>query len=91
MCKIPNIQLNTSSPYLTGACAPQVHTSPEANTQQIPRRPVHQVEVEVVLQLGGVQHLKGDLGDLAGWLTRRSQELVATRGGRRRKEERERH
>ena len=63
--------------HLAGAGAPQVHTGPQAHTQQVAGRPVHQVQVEVVLQLGGVQHLEGDLGDLTGRLTWGAQELVA--------------
>ena len=52
--------------HLAGAGAPQVHAGPQPHAEHIEGRPVHQVQVEVVLQLWRVQDLEGDLGDLAG-------------------------
>ena len=50
--------------YLTSTSTPQVDTRAQPHTEHVLRRPVHQVEVEVVLQLRGVQHLEWDLRDL---------------------------
>ena len=47
-------------------CTPQIDGGAEADTEGVLGRPVQEVEVEVVLQLGGVQHLEGCFGDLAG-------------------------
>lgn len=66
--------------HLAGAGTPQVDAGSQAHTEQVPRRPVYQVEVEVVLQLRSVQHLEGDLGDLAGRFARRAEQLVAAEG-----------
>lgn len=63
--------------HLAGAGTPQVDAGPQAHAEQVPRRPVYQVEVEVVLQLRSVQHFEGDLGDLAGRFPRRAEQLVA--------------
>lgn len=63
-------------PHLAGAGAPQVDAGPQTHAEQVPRRPVYQVEVEVVLQLWSVQHLEGDLRDLTRWLARRAEQLV---------------
>lgn len=68
-------------PDLTGAGAPQVDAGSQPHAQQVPRRPVHQVEVEVVLQLRGVQHFEGDLGDLPCGFAGGTEQLVT--GGRR--------
>ena len=62
---------------LAGAGAPQVDGRAEPDGEHVLRRPVDQVEVEVVLQLGSVQHLEGDLRDLAHRLPRRPQQLLA--------------
>ena len=43
---------------LRGAGRPQVHAGAQAHAQHVLGGPVHQVKVEVVLQLGGVQHLE---------------------------------
>lgn len=59
-------------PHLAGAGTPQVDAGSQAHAQQVARRPVHQVEVEVVLQLRGVQHFERDLRDLASWFPRRA-------------------
>lgn len=39
------------STYLAGTGAPQVHTGAQPHTEHVERRPVHQVQVEVILQL----------------------------------------
>lgn len=57
--------------HLAGAGTPQVDAGAQAHAQHVQRGPVHQVQVEVILQLGGVQHLEGDLGDFAGGFPRR--------------------
>lgn len=44
--------------HLAGTSAPQVNTSPKANTEDVKRGPVHQVQVEVILQLWGIQHFE---------------------------------
>lgn len=67
--------------HLAGAGTPQVDAGPQAHAEQVPRRPVYQVEVEVVLQLRSVQHFEGDLGDLAGRFAGRAEQLVAARDG----------
>ena len=36
---------------------PEVHGGAEAYAQSVTTRPVHQVQVEVILKVGGVQHL----------------------------------
>lgn len=59
-------------PHLAGAGTPQVDAGSQAHAQQVARRPVYQVEVEVVLQLRGVQHFERDLRDLASWFPRRA-------------------
>mmetsp|Transcript_22852 Transcript_22852/g.59615 ORF Transcript_22852/g.59615 Transcript_22852/m.59615 type:complete len:209 (+) Transcript_22852:1596-2222(+) len=56
--------------HLGGACAPEVNARAEADAKHILRRPVHQVEVEVVLQVGGIQHFERHLRDLPGHLPR---------------------
>lgn len=40
--------------HLTGARAPQIDTAAQAHSQYVLRRPVDQVQIEVVLQLGRV-------------------------------------
>ena len=44
---------------------PQVDAGGKGDRQGVLLRPVDQVEVEVVLQRGGVEDLEGDFGDLA--------------------------
>lgn len=51
---------------LAAACIPQVDAIPQSDREDIVRRPVHEVEVEVVLQCGRVQHLVGRPRDLPG-------------------------
>ena len=51
--------------YLAGVCTPQIDGGAQADTEGVLGRPVQEVQVEVVLQLGGVQHLEGRFGDLA--------------------------
>lgn len=59
--------------HLAGAGTPQVHTGPQPHTEYVEGGPVHQVQVEVILQLGSVQDLERDLGDLARGFPWRSQ------------------
>lgn len=63
--------------HLAGAGAPQVHTGAQPHAEHIEGRPVHQIEVEVVLQLRRIQHLEGDLGDLAGGFPWGPKQLLA--------------
>lgn len=56
--------------YLTRTSTPQVNTSPKANAEDVKRGPVHQVQVEVVLQLWGIQHFERNLGDFPSWFSR---------------------
>lgn len=67
----------TQPGHLAGARAPQVDAGAQAHAEHVERGPVDQVQVEVVLQLGRVQHLERDLRDLPGWLPRRAQQLLA--------------
>ena len=66
-------------PYLAGAGTPQVDAGAQADAEHVEGRPVHQVQVEVVLQLRGVQHFEGDLGDLPGGFPRGPEEFLAAR------------
>lgn len=77
----PPPQRRPTPTHLAGAGTPQVDAGPQAHAQQVSRRPVHQVEVEVILQLWGIQDLEGDLGDLAGRFPRRAQEFVTVDTG----------
>lgn len=51
--------------HLASARTPQVHAGAQPHAEHIEGGPVHQVEVEVVLKLGRIQHLERNLGDLA--------------------------
>ena len=62
---------------LARARAPQVHARAEADGEDVQRGPVDKVEVEVVLQCRGVEHLEGNLGDLALCLPGARQEVLA--------------
>ena len=68
----PRVALNVSQKptHLAGAGAPQVDTGAQSNAEHVEGRPVNQVQVEVVLQLRGVQDFEGDLRDLSGWFPR---------------------
>lgn len=50
---------------LTSTSTPQIDTGAQPHTQYILRRPVYEIEIKVVLQLGRIQHLERDLGDFA--------------------------
>lgn len=47
--------------YLACAGTPQVDTRAKSHAEDVQRRPVHEVEVEVVLKLWSVQHFEGNL------------------------------
>ena len=47
---------------------PEVNVGPEGDGQVVVLAPVHQVEVVVVDDVGGVQNPLGDLGDVPGEL-----------------------
>ena len=51
-------------PYLAGECRPEVDTGAQPYTQNILAAPVDKVEIEVILELGGVKNLEGNLGYL---------------------------
>lgn len=74
---------NSISSDLAGAGTPQINTGSQADTEQVTRRPVYQVEVEVILQLWSIQHFEGDLGDLSGWFPRGAEQLVTTKKSKR--------
>lgn len=68
LATLPAIHIHVhalSSTHLAGAGTPQVHAGPQPHAEHVEGGPVHQVQVEVVLQLRSVQDLEGDLGDLA--------------------------
>jgi hypothetical protein len=48
--------------YLAAAGIPQVDAIPQSDSEDIMRRPIHEVEVEVVLQCGRIQHLEATEG-----------------------------
>lgn len=64
------------SSHLAGARAPQIHAATQADAQHVLRGPVHQVQVEVVLQLRRVQNLEGDPRDLARRLPGGAEQLL---------------
>lgn len=70
--------------HLASARAPQVHAGAQPHAEHVEGRPVHQVEVEVVLKLWRIQYLEGNLRDLSGGLPWRPQQLltVVTAGRR---------
>ena len=45
--------------YLARAGAPEINARPQTNGQHVERRPVHEIEVEVVLELRCIQYLFG--------------------------------
>lgn len=49
--------MNAPPTNLAGASTPEVHAGAQADRQDIERGPVNQVQVEVVLELGRIQHL----------------------------------
>lgn len=63
--------------YLAGARTPQIDAAAEPHGEDVLRRPVHEVEIEVVLELGRVEDLERDPRDLAGGLARRPEQLLA--------------
>lgn len=71
--KVPNHALS----HLTGACTPEVNAAAQPNGQHILGGPVDQVEIEVVLQFGRVQHFERDFGDFARRLPGRTEQLLA--------------
>ena len=62
--------------YLTSTSTPEVHTSTESHSQYVRVAPVHQVQVEVILELRRVQHFVGHSWDLPQRLLRRRQQLL---------------
>jgi len=62
---------------LAGERGPQVDTTAKADTQHILRRPVDEVEVEIVLQFGRVQHFERDSGYFSGGFAWRAQQFLA--------------
>ena len=66
--------------HLAGEGGPEVDAGAQPHTQHVLTAPVHEVEIEVVLELGRVQHLERDLGDLPGGLPGTSEQLDALGG-----------
>lgn len=54
----------TKFSHSTGAGAPDIHGPPKTHSKDVGGRPVNQVEVEVILQLGCIKNLKRHLGNL---------------------------
>ena len=48
----------TTVAYFAAACIPQVNAIAQPNSEDIMWRPIDEVEVEVVLQSGRIQHLQ---------------------------------
>lgn len=63
--------------YLTRTRRPEVDAAAQPNAQHVLRRPVHEIQVEVVLQFGSVQHFERDPGDLSRGFSGRAQEFLA--------------
>lgn len=60
-----------SHTHLASAGAPEVDAGSQADTEDVEGGPVHQVEIEVILQLWSIKHLEGDLRDLTRGFPRR--------------------
>lgn len=54
-----------AAPYLARAGAPQVDAGAQPHAEHVQRRPVHQVEVEVVLELWSIQNFERNFGYFA--------------------------
>ena len=67
--------LGISHTDLARAGVPEVDSRAEPHGQEVESGPVEEVEVEVVLELRGVQHFERGLGYLAGQSPRRQEEL----------------
>lgn len=65
--------------YLAGASTPQIHATAQTDAEDVLRGPVHQVQIEVVLQLRSIQNLEGYPRDLAGGFARGTKELLRLR------------
>ena len=61
--------------HATRARAPQVHARPQPHGEDVVRGPVHEVEVEVVLQRRRVEHLKRRPRDFPRRLSRRRERV----------------
>ncbi|RNA28621.1 hypothetical protein BpHYR1_008630 [Brachionus plicatilis] len=70
--------------HLAGASGPQVDGGAEADAEHVCGRPVDQIQIEVVLELGRVQHFERHFGYFAYGLARRSEQLLGV--GRERRE-----
>ena len=75
-------KINILTLYLAGEGRPKVDTGAQPNTEHVLAAPVHEVEIEIVLKLGGVKHLEGDLGDLPGGFPGTPEQLDALGGDR---------
>lgn len=51
--------------YLTSACTPQINAAAQSNGQYILRWPIDQIQIEIVLQFGRVQHFEGNAWNFA--------------------------
>lgn len=51
--------------YLAGAGAPQVDAGAQSHAEYVQRGPVHQIEVEIVLELWSIQNFKRNFGYFA--------------------------
>lgn len=68
--------------YLAGAGAPQVDTGAQSHTQHVQRRPVHQVEVEIVLELRSIQDFERNFGYFACGFPWRPQKFLTVKENR---------
>jgi len=67
----------TGHTHLAGARTPQVDTCTQSNAEHIQRGPVHEVEVEVVLELWSIQDFERYFGYFARRFPWRPQQLLA--------------
>lgn len=61
---------------LTARCGPKINARSQTDSQLVLRRPINQIEVEIVLQRGCIKHFEGSLRNLALFGVRRRQKLV---------------
>ena len=59
--------------YLTSAGTPQINATAESYSEYVLRRPIHQIQIKIILQFGRVQHFEGDTWYFSGGFSRRPQ------------------
>ena len=63
--------------YLAGEGRPEVDTGPQPYTEHVLAAPIHKIEIKIILKLGSIKNLEGNLGDLSRRFPRASEELDA--------------